>query len=515
MDVKANERENNFVEFITSFQKYLNANDFAVTGADIEDFFITIDALDLKIEDKKGLSEASMSIFCKNKLQSSKYIKMFNDFYDKNIIIKISDDKLSEFKKQANKAKTINDKKKKLNALKGNSDLKNNEDNKRVVYKASNELLSCVKDEKTKSLFNKFKEEGLNKKEARELDEGLKGVLKDSIKSKHFSSIAKEITEIKKILQTIIKAKAPLTIELINANIEKLNKEEEDVKRKLEEGFKELQNSKDVYKSNVQNHRMEWTKKHGTVHSTYLGDIDFDKSFSNLTWKERDKIKDFIKSQALRFRTKATRDIRTQNSHKIDFRTTMKKATETGGIPLRIAYEKPKLNKSKIVMFLDISGSCKDASELMLHFMYTIKEVFQGGVKCYVFVNKLIDISEFLTLNTPDESINTIFSIVPRLGVYSDYYKPFKTFADECMSEITKDTIVYFIGDARNNRNASGEENIKKITRKARKSFWLNTESSKMWNEGDSIMYKYAPYMKEVFEVLSTKDLLYSIENMF
>ena len=107
----------------------------------------------------------------------------------------------------------------------------------------------------------------------------------------------------------------------------------------------------------------------------------------------------------------------------------MKKATETGGIPLRIAYEKPKLNKSKIVMFLDISGSCKNASELMLYFMYAVKEVFQGGVKCYVFVNKLYDISKFLELSNPEEAIQTIFKTVPTRGVYSDYYAPFTTFA--------------------------------------------------------------------------------------
>lgn len=515
MDLTTNERNNNFIEFITSFQKFLNAHDFTVTSADIEDFFRTIDSLDLKIEDKTGLSEASMSIFCKNRLQCEEYRELFNDFYDKNIVIKVSDDQISEFKDQASKAKEISDKKKKLNDLKENSGLENNGDNKRVVYKTSSELLSCVKEDGLKDLFNKLKEHGLNKKEAKELEEGLKNVLKDSIKSKHFSSIAKEITNIKKILQEIINTKKPLTIDQISANIEKLNKEEDDIKRKLEEGFRELQNNKDVYKQNVGSHRMEWTKQHGTVHSTYLGDIDFNKSFSKLTQEEKDKIKDFIKSQAMKFRTKATRDIRTKNSNKIDFRTTMKLATETGGIPLRLAYEKPKLNKSKIVMFLDVSGSCKDASELMLHFMYTIKEVFQGGVKCYVFVNSLFDVSEFLTLNSPDESIETIFSIVPRRGVYSDYHQPFQTFVNDHMSEITKDTIVYFIGDARNNKNASGEDNIKRITRKARKSFWLNTEESKMWNEGDSIMYKYAPYMKEVFEVLNTKDLLYSIENIF
>ena len=55
--------------------------------------------------------------------------------------------------------------------------------------------------------------------------------------------------------------------------------------------------------------------------------------------------------------------------------------------------------------------------------------------------------------------------------------------------------IFIYIGDARNNKNASGEDYVKAIARKAKKAFWLNTEEVDKWNHGDSIMGVYAKYM--------------------
>lgn len=74
---------------------------------------------------------------------------------------------------------------------------------------------------------------------------------------------------------------------------------------------------------------------------------------------------------------------------------------------------------------------------------------------------------------------------------------------------------MYYIGDARNNRNPKGDDNIKEISRKARKAFWFNTEKEKRWGDGDSIIFDYMPYMKDTFEVTNTKELLQAIEGSF
>lgn len=504
---------NNFIEFLVSLQKFLNSNGFEVTSADIEEFLECIDLFDISIYEKDHLANISMPMFAKTQEQSIVYKVLFKNFYDRKITPNITDERKDSINKLKNKTKELSEKKKQLNVLKNNGQLAGSEkkSNTKIKYKTSKELISCVENNDIKELFKKFEDVGLNKKEAKELDSSLKDILTASIKSKYFLDLANEIKNIKKILTEIIEAKAPLTKATVNKNLEKITEQEIEVQRKLEEEYMLLQNSGTIMKDTAVEHRNNWIGGHAGVQSNSFGDIDLSKEFHTLSTQELEKIKNFIKNEAIRFRTRATRDIKTKTSNNIDFKTTMKKATETGGIPLRIAYEKPKLNKSKIVMFLDISGSCKNASELMLYFMYAVKEVFQGGVRCYVFVNKLYDISKFLELSNPEEAVQAIFKTIPTRGVYSNYYIPFETFAEENISEITKDTLVYFIGDARNNRNASGEDNIKKIARKAKKSFWINTESVDKWGQGDSIIQKYSPYMNVTFEVLNANNLVESI----
>ena len=81
------------------------------------------------------------------------------------------------------------------------------------------------------------------------------------------------------------------------------------------------------------------------------------------------------------------------------------------------------------------------------------------------------------------------------------------------MSKVTGDSYVYIIGDARNNKNRSGEEYVKAIARKAKKAFWLNTEEMSDWNTGDSIIGAYAKYMTKVAQTTTAAELLGFLES--
>lgn len=498
---------NNFIEFLLSFKKFLNVKGFNVTDSDIEDFIKCIRSYNLEIEDKYALANVSASIFCKKEEDFLQYKRLFISFYDRDLEVNADSDIQKGFNDLKNKAQKNLLKQKELKEMSGSKG-----PSETIKFKTSEELKDSANN-KTKELLDKLEKEGLTKQEAKEVEDSLKDILVNSVKNGSFSKVNKEITKLKEALKNIIEVKRQLSEKIIEKNIDKLKEEEDSIRKRIEEELSRLQ-SNTIYKQNNSFHREQFSSKGNSVISAYNGEVDLGTDFTFLTKKEKDNIKDFIRSQAVKFRTRAARSIRTKTLSNIDFKTTMKKATETGGIPLRIAYEKPKLNKSKIVMFLDISGSCKEVSELMLYFMYTVKEVFQGGVKCYVFVDSLVDVSDFLKDYLLEESVEIIFKIVPTMGVYSNYYVPFKTFVDNHISEITKDTLVYFIGDARNNRNESGEENVKRITSKAKKSFWLNTEERDSWNVNDSIIGLYSKYVDNVFEVVNTRQLIETLETV-
>ena len=129
-------------------------------------------------------------------------------------------------------------------------------------------------------------------------------------------------------------------------------------------------------------------------------------------------------------------------------------------------------------------------------------------IELLTVVNEIYDISDIFKLSdNATDSVSRVLETIPTRG-YSNYYMPFKEFSDESLYKVTRDSIVFFIGDARNNKNPSGEEYVKRIARKARKAYWLDTEEREKWNKADSIIDVYGKYMDRVAETVSTRQLL-------
>ena len=273
-----------------------------------------------------------------------------------------------------------------------------------------------------------------------------------------------------------------------------------------EENFRK--NMEQLVKESSYGHREEFIHPRNAVRSLSTGEIIPDTKFGKMTDAEKRKVMEYIQDNVQKFRTRLTRKVRTSERKKICLPDTIKKACATGGIPMRLVYQKPVHQKTRLILFLDVSGSCKDASELMLIFMHSLKEVFPGGCLTYAFTNTLYDITSFFETDDTGESAKRILNKIPRAGAYSNYERPFRQFYEKHMSEVTGDSFVYFIGDARNNKNASGAEYIKAIARRAKKSFWLNTEPMEKWNTGDSIISEYAKYVTEVVETETPSQLL-------
>ena len=289
-----------------------------------------------------------------------------------------------------------------------------------------------------------------------------------------------------------------------------LKRQEREFKKKLKQIAKQ---QKEIFKDKPVESRKETLRLKNAVHSRYQGDVCLDKKFSKMSAEEKLLIYDYIRENARKFRTKLNRKIRTNRASKIDIPATVKKSCQTGGIPLCLIHQKPIRQKSNLILILDVSGSCKEASELMLVFMHAMKEVFPGGCSTYAFTNKLYDISEFMEMDDAAAAVSEVLKAIPRSGAYSNYELPFRTFYNSNMSKVTGDSYVYIIGDARNNKNRSGEEYVKAIARKAKKAFWLNTEEMSDWNTGDSIIGTYAKYMTKVAQTTTAAELLGFLES--
>lgn len=232
-----------------------------------------------------------------------------------------------------------------------------------------------------------------------------------------------------------------------------------------------------------------------------------EKPFKRLRQKEKEYIYQYILQNAVAFKTRLGRYLNTQEQRKIDMGKTIQTACKTGGIPFEICFEKPKRSRANLVLVLDISGSCKEASEMMLGFMYLLKDVFAGGCRTYVFVNSLYDVTDIMDMEDIDEAVQSVLQRIPTKGVYSDYNHSLEMLWKKNRKYLRKDSFILFLGDYRNNKNPSGIEWMKNIHARSKKMFFLNTESAAKWNKGDSIASIYAEFAP-MYETQTPADLI-------
>ena len=265
-----------------------------------------------------------------------------------------------------------------------------------------------------------------------------------------------------------------------------------------------------IEKEMSKQHRLAFTEGKNSVQTT-LTNLDLlTRDVEKMTDDQYEQLTDIIKANATKFRTKISRSMIRFRAKRFNYHRTMKNSLKTFGVPMELFYEKPKIKKTKIVCILDVSGSCVKSSKLLLRFIYELSSVFKGGVKSYVFVKDLQDVSSYFTDYHLNDAIEHALVAVPR--TYSDYYYALSQFHQHYLGEVDRNTIVIFLGDARNNQNDPGLPFLQDIQTQAKSVLWLNTEEKEKWNTNDSIIGLYQPHLDQVYEILTTQDLIQFLE---
>jgi uncharacterized protein with von Willebrand factor type A (vWA) domain len=300
----------------------------------------------------------------------------------------------------------------------------------------------------------------------------------------------------------------------------KMDKEQKDALKAMTKIEKEQAKQEEAIQKEMSKHSravFDVETAHRAVQSSGAGFTDpngvFTKSMEKLTEDDRRKLEYFIRKNSVALYTRMQRNICNLTSTPVNIKQTIKKACKTAGVPMQVIRNKPKRNRTRLVLVLDISGSCSGASRVMISFMHILSKVFTQGVKCFVFVNSLYDVSDIFTLDDTEQVVTDIFAQIPTHGVYSDYNRPLQSLYTEHKDVLKKDTMLLFIGDARNNKNPTGEFYLQQCTRRCKRAYWLNTEAERLWDTHDSIAGIYQKYCP-MYEVLTARDIITFISNL-
>ena len=182
---------------------------------------------------------------------------------------------------------------------------------------------------------------------------------------------------------------------------------------------------------------------------------------------------------------------------KLDIRKTIQDNWVNQGILFNLRWSYKKVDRPKILVICDVSGSVGAYARFMLMFLFSLTEVV-SKIRAFVFSSHLGEVTDEFKGGNLEDSIESALSKYG--GGSTDYSHAFSDFVSLCIDEIDKKTTVVILGDARNNFGPEKAELLKSVYERSKQVYWLNPEGKYRWNTGDSVMNTYSAYCTKVFE---------------
>ncbi len=232
-----------------------------------------------------------------------------------------------------------------------------------------------------------------------------------------------------------------------------------------------------------------------------------EKSFSALAQAEIEEMEAAVRKLAERLKARLVRRQRARRRGALNVRRTLRRNLGAGGMPFRLAFRGRRPQRPDVVVLCDVSDSVRNASRLMLLFMYTLQSLFHR-VRSFAFVSDIGELTAELREADARRAIDlALAGKVVSLYANSNYGRALALFAREHLGAVTRRTTVLVIGDGRNNYNPPNEWALEDIRRKARRLVWISPEPRSSWGLGDSEMHRYGRHVSQLAVVTSLADL--------
>jgi uncharacterized protein len=212
---------------------------------------------------------------------------------------------------------------------------------------------------------------------------------------------------------------------------------------------------------------------------------------SNLERRDLDRMRILVRAMAKRLAARYAKTRRRRLRGQLDARRTLRKNMGWGGIPFITVWKQRRIEKPRVMVLCDVSGSVAAMAQFLLMFLYALNEAL-SDIRSFAFAGSLIEVSDILE-SEPVES--AIAKIMHTIGFgSSNYGNSLADFEDGWMRLVTNKTTIIILGDARGNRTDPRTEIMQHLSQRAKRIIWLNPEFRSAWGTGDSDMFRYKPY---------------------
>lgn len=198
-----------------------------------------------------------------------------------------------------------------------------------------------------------------------------------------------------------------------------------------------------------------------------------------------------VKKMARRLADRYSRRRRAALKDHLDVRKTLRKSLAYGGVPFDIVFKSKKIDKPSIVAICDVSKSVAAEAQFLLTFLYSLNEVVER-LEAFAFSGRLISVNDVLDEHGIE---GAILAVLQRIGFQqTDYGRALEDFCEKHLDKLDRHTTVIILGDGRTNYADPRLDLMKAVHDRARAVIWLNPEPESYWNQGDSVMHRYARF---------------------
>lgn len=226
---------------------------------------------------------------------------------------------------------------------------------------------------------------------------------------------------------------------------------------------------------------------------------------TNLEYHHYDRIYGLVQKMSKRLVTLYSRKKKTTRRGILDVKKTIRANASYDGVLFDTKWKQTKIDRPKVFIICDVSGSVSTVARFLLMFLYGMTEVIPK-LRSFAFSYHLGEVTEIFKTSNLEDAINK--TLWEWGGGSTSYNTALADFSRLCGDEIDKKTTIIILGDARNNySDLTNSHILKDLHQRSKKLLWLNPEPKSSWNTGDSIMKSYKPYCTDVHVCNSIRQL--------
>ncbi|WP_205472671.1 VWA domain-containing protein [Nocardioides sp. SYSU D00038] len=196
---------------------------------------------------------------------------------------------------------------------------------------------------------------------------------------------------------------------------------------------------------------------------------------------------------ARRLATRLTQEHHARRRGPLDFRRTVRASMSTGGVPLTTHHRPKRPHRTELVVLCDVSGSVASFAQFTLLLVFALRDQFQK-VRAFTFIDHVHEVTHHFR---PGADVADVMADLAAstshaaLWGRTNYGRAFTKFTEEHADALGPKSSLLVLGDARSNYSDLHVDALREMAHGIRNAWWLNPESRRHWDTGDSAAGTY------------------------